>query len=144
MQTTTQLEQTRLMFLSGMFDETVRLLLDAQNYFSVYGPDDQQKATPVEKLVYTSEMSRITLRLSSVMAWLLARRAEYSGEITREQAVNQFRLAFTDVCLQELPEMQYVLPQAMCDLLGKSLELYRRASRLDNLIASEAPPATLH
>lgn len=142
MQLHTATPPTQLIFLAGMFDQTIHLLMDAQEYFTHYGPKDQQNVSPVERLVYSSEMSRITLRLSSVMAWLLARRAEYNGEITAEQAVRQFRLAFHEVCLKELPEMRYVLPEYMCTLLTRSLELYHRAARLDSLLAEQI--ATVH
>lgn len=131
---------TQFIFIGTMFDETMQLLVDAQNYFSHKGTLDQQKITGVERLVYSSEMSRITLRLSSVMAWLLSRRAEFAGEISREEAVQQFRLAFNDVCTQELPEMHHVLPKYMCTLMQRSLDLYRRALRLDTLISED----TLH
>lgn len=129
---------TPLIFLAGMFDETMRLLMDAQDYFSNHGPDDQQNATPVEKLVYSSEMARITLRLSSVMAWLLARRAQAGGDMIVTEGDEHFRLAFGDVCLKELPELSHVLPEAMCTLLARSLELYRRAARLDGLTIETA------
>jgi hypothetical protein len=132
---------TQLVFLSRMFDETMNMLLDAQEYFTHYAKLDMKDTTPVEKLVYSSEMSRVTLRLSSVMAWLLARRAESHGEITREEAATQFSLGFSDICLKDLPEMHHVLPSYMCELLTRSLELYRRAARLDTMIAEDA---TLH
>lgn len=127
---------TPLIFLAGMFDETMRLLLDAQDYFTQFGPGDQEKATPVEKLVYSSEMARITLRLSSVMAWLLARRAAHGGDDVVDN--EHFRLAFADICLKELPEVRQVLPEVMCALLGRSLELYRRAARLDEMLVDSA------
>lgn len=133
--TNTGTTPNNLIFFSTMFDETMKLLLDSHEYFSVYGPHDQAEAAPVEKLLYTAEMSRITLRLSSVMAWLLARRAEFAGQISREEAIAQFRLAFNDICLKEMPEMNQVLPSYMCELMGRSLHLYRRASRLDDMIA---------
>lgn len=142
MQTTAHNGETKLMFLSGMFDETMRLLSDAQDYFSAVGPQTETLESPVEKMVYSSEMSRITLRLSSVMAWLLARRAEYAGQISPEEAAERFRLAFADVCLKDLPEMHVVLPEGMCALLERSLELYRRAARLDSQIGEK--PATMH
>lgn len=128
-------------FVSRLFDETMRLLVDAQDYFEAYAGPDQHYATPVERLVYSAEMSRITLRLSSIMAWLMARRAEYAGEISREEAVSQFRLTFNEICLKELPEMHFVLPSYVCELLERSLDLYRRTARLDEMIAeSTAKP----
>lgn len=135
-----QLQQDRAgqpFFVTRMFDETMKLLIDAHNYFSILGPHDNNQSTPLEKLVYSAEMSRITLRLSSVMAWLLARRAEHAGNISRSEAVEQFRLGFSEICLQELPEMQQVLPRYMCELMERSYRLYERVARLDDMMATE-------
>lgn len=136
-------QDTPLLFVSSMFSETMNLLEEAHAYFSLYGLRSLAGASPIEKMVYSAEMSRITLRLSSVMAWLLARRAECAGEISRVEAAEQFRLAFHDVCLEELPEMQCVLPQAMCSMIDRSLRLYRRAAHLDELIIADIE-MTLH
>jgi len=126
-----------LMFFAGLYGDVVDLLLDAQDYFSAQGEAYQAKATPVERLVYSSEMSRVTLRLSSIMAWLMARRAEHAGQITPEEAATRFRLTYSDVCTKELPEMKHVLPKYMCMLIKRSLELYRRAERLDTMLAKQ-------
>lgn len=135
---------TPLVFLARMFDETMTMLLDAQDYFTHHAKHDLKNTSPVEKLVYTSEMSRVTLRLSSVMAWLLARRAESHGEITREEAATNFSLGFHDICLQDLPEMHHVLPKYMCELLSRSMELYQRAARLDGMMVENLEHATVH
>ncbi len=122
-------------FVSRLYGETVELLHLAEDYFSEHGATDQEHASPVERMVYSAEMSRVTLRLSAVMTWLLARRAEHAGKISREEAAQRFRLAFHDACMRELPEMHHVLPVGMCDLLERSLELYQRTARLDEMIA---------
>lgn len=137
MHVTANESNTQLIFMPGMFDETLQLLTDSHEYFSLYGPEDQARASDLEKMVYSAEMSRITLRLSSVMAWLMARRAEFNGQISREEAAAEFKLAFHDICLHNLPEMHHVLPAYMCGLMGRSLELYQRAARLDSMIGAE-------
>jgi len=40
--------------------------------------------------------------------------------------------------MQEMPEMHHVLPDMVCTLLGKSLDIYQRAARLDELLAEDA------
>lgn len=127
---------SKAVFFPGMFEEALTLLTDAQDYFTHTTPGTQE-ISALEKLVYSSEMSRVTLRLSSVLAWLMARRAEFAGQISREEAAAQFRLAFHEVCMKEMPEMRYVLPTTMCALLDRSLDLYRRAARLDSMITAE-------
>ncbi|MBV8940091.1 MAG: DUF1465 family protein [Alphaproteobacteria bacterium] len=133
------------LFVSRMFDETVQLLIESHEYLSTAG-GEVHYVTPVERLVYSAEVSRLTLRISSVMAWLLARKAEAAGQISRSDAVTQFRLGFREICLKELPAMHQVLPPPMCELLERSRDMYRRAMRLDRMILpeSETDCATVH
>jgi regulator of CtrA degradation len=122
-------------FMPRLFDETMALLVETRNYFLAKSKPDQDSLTNNAKLVYATEMSRISLRLSSVMAWVLARRAALAGEITQEQLKENFMLQFKDTCNFELPHGHMVLPQAVCDLLTRSRALYARISRLELLEA---------
>lgn len=117
--------------MPGVFDETMRLLMDAQEYFYISAIEDVHDLRPETKLVYTTEMSRITLRLSSIMAWLMVRRAVFSGKISAEEAATRYRLEYPDTCLTETPYAEALLPHGMCELLDKSHELYLRVHRLD-------------
>lgn len=132
-------------FITRMYDETLTLLTDAHAYFSYAGATDRAQYGQVERLIYTAEMSRITLRLSSVMAWLLAQRAEHAGQITREEANEHFSLSHVDICLQQMAEMRHTLPSAMCDLLERSYNLFNRALRLEGMLTEEEmKPVTVH
>ena len=78
--------QTR--FFSRVFDETLTLLTAARDYFTYAYPAAERGLAPSERMRLSCESMRITARLSQVMAWLLAQRAAFAGEISREEAAS--------------------------------------------------------
>lgn len=132
MNTATATRTPQLIFMPGMFEETMELLTQAQEYFLLFGTQEEEKLGDESKLVFTTEMSRITLRLSSIMAWLMVKRAVHAGKISAEEANSRYHLEFQDICLTETPYTEHLLPPFMNHLLGASLELYARVHRLDS------------
>jgi hypothetical protein len=130
---TKKVEDTQLIFMPRLYNETMNMLLDAQHYFTRYGADDQRQLNMVHKLVYTSEMSRITLRLSTVMAWIMARRAFHSGQISMQDILEHYRLEFEDVCLVEGYHFEHILPSYVMQLHDASRKLYARILALDTV-----------
>lgn len=120
-----------VVFMPGLFNETMQLLKDAHEYFYLFGEDDQARINTELKPLYSCEMSRITLRLSSIMAWLMAQRAVISGKITRDSAAQHYALDFQDICAVDNRALHGVLPSYVCFLLDRTLELYERVMRLD-------------
>lgn len=123
-----------MLFLPGIYNDTLRLLLEAHEYFHLYGQDDQQRLTNVQRLVYSCEMSRITMRLSSIMAWLMVRKAVFSGKIPMEDAIHRYPLDGREVSLHRNEEAESMLPSYINYLLEESFHLYSRVSRLDEMI----------
>ncbi len=126
-----------VVILPGLYDETLYLLAEAHDYFYTYGEPEQQKMTPRVRTMYASEMSRITMRLSCIMAWLMARKAVFIGKLTENEANKNYRLDCREVCLNQHIEAESVLPQGMTEILDKSYELYQRVARLDDLAVAE-------
>lgn len=122
-----------VLFMPGVFDETMQLLTDAHEYFHMFGTDDQNNIAAELRTLYSCEMSRITLRLSSIMAWLLVQRSVFSGKIAPEEA-HRYGLDFQHICLVDNRVLHGVLPSYVCFLLDRSLELYERVQRLDQQI----------
>jgi len=118
-------------FMSGLFNEAMQLLGEAHEYFLAFGEEDQARIDESLKTLYSCEMSRITLRLSSVMAWLMAQRAVFTGKITPEEAMKSYGLDFRNVCMVDNRMLHGILPSYVCFLLDRSLELYERVNRLD-------------
>jgi regulator of CtrA degradation len=66
------------------------------------------------------------------MAWLMTRKAVFTGKITETEAATRYRLDCRDVCLNQHIQAESVLPKKMTELLDKSYELYQRVARLDD------------
>lgn len=127
----------QLLFLPGVFNETLALLFDAHHYFQSRGIEEQTLLDSQSRPVYASEMTRITMRLTSVMAWIMVRRAIYAGRIEEEKAAHSYRLDGDNICLEHLPEKLSQLPYYLSYLSDRSHELYERVWRLDNLAYGE-------
>ncbi len=121
----------QVFFMPNVFNETCQLLQDARDYFQSYGAEDQEQCSVDVRAIYTSEMSRITLRLSTIMAWTIAQRAVHAGKISPEEAITYHGLTYQDACLVDSSVLHGILPTYVCYLLDRSFELYERVSRLD-------------
>lgn len=120
-----------VLFMPTVFNETMQLLHDAHEYFHMFGDDDRARIDTELKPLYSCEMSRITLRLSSIMAWLMVQRAVFSGKIEANEAALRYGLDFKDICMVDNRMLHGILPSYVCFLLDRSLELYERVYRLD-------------
>jgi regulator of CtrA degradation len=125
---------TATRFFGKTYDETMTLLVASRDYLANAQPADATGLKPIERLRVNCEAMRLTTRLTQIMAWLLAQRAVFEGEMTREMASSEeFRLAADDVCLAETETDTVVLPPRLCELLDESRRLYVRVARLDEL-----------
>lgn len=120
--------------MPGLYNETVQMLLEARHYFGAVWPHYEKRLTTLERLHFSSEMSRITMRLTCVMSWLSVQRAIAAGEMTREDAKREYPLDGDSLCLGCNIEGESLLPREMCRLLDRSLSLYERIHRLDHQI----------
>ena len=134
---TSAVNRENLLFMPGIYNETLKLLLMAHDYFYHNGHQDQSRLNARDRTLYASEMSRITMRLSCIMAWLLTRKALLSGKISLEDALSKYRLDCRDVCLVNNSDIIHIMPKFMSNLMVSTLELYERVSRLDDQIGEE-------
>lgn len=123
----------QLLFLPGVFNETLGLLFDAHQYFQSRGIEEQASIVPDKRPQFANEMTRVTMRLTSIMAWLMVRRAVYAGRIEEEKASDNYRLDGADTCLNHLPDVLAELPNYLIYLSERSLSLYERVHRLDKM-----------
>ena len=131
--TSSVIAQKNVVFMPSLFNETMQLLVDAHDYFQQFGTDDQSRIDPGLRTLYSCEMSRITLRLSSIMAWLMVQRAVFTGKIKEEDA-GAYALDFAEVCTVDNRMLHGILPSYVCYLLDRSRELYERVLRLDDQV----------
>lgn len=120
-----------LLFLPGVFNETLSLLFDAHHHFQMRGIEEQAAIEPARRMHYANEMSLVTLRLTSVMAWLMVRRAVYAGRIEEDTALTHYRLDGAESCLHNDTEALQDMPYYLRYLSERSHALYARIHRLD-------------
>jgi len=126
-----------VVFMPRVFDETMKLLTEAHEYFHLFGQDDQSRIENNLRTLYSCEMSRITLRLSSIMAWIMIQRAVFSGKLESHDAASRYSLDFQEICRVDNRVLHGVLPSYVCLLLDRTLELYERVLRLDEQIKNQ-------
>lgn len=126
-----QVNDPQLLFLPGVFNETMNLMFDAHQYFHSRGREEQASIEPECRTVYANEMSRVTLRLTSVMAWLMARRAIHAGRI-EQQKIDEYHLGEQAFCLTDNAKLLEAMPYYLNYLSNRSLKLYERIKRLDD------------
>jgi regulator of CtrA degradation len=126
-------------FFNRTYDEAISLAVEARDYIADRLADQRRAADVGDRLVYDSETLRLTTRIAQVVAWLLAQRALHEGELTREDLRgDQYRLEADDVCLDNDPEILEALPVELQSLMGRSLSLYQRIARLDEMVQRDA------
>src|SRR3546814_13409827 len=78
---------------------------------------------------------RITSRMTQIIAWMLCQRAVQSGEMTQERALSEeFAIGGDDVCLDDRWTDDGRLPPGIRGLLDRSLRLFVRVRRLDEML----------
>jgi regulator of CtrA degradation len=119
-------------FFGKTYGEAMSLLVEARDYLAHREPIDRAALVVEDRLRFCSETMRLTSRLTQLMAWLLAQRAVYEGEISQERALDgHSALAALDICMRD--EAAEMLPQRLASLLDRSHRLYIRVARLDEL-----------
>ncbi|MCI5049478.1 MAG: DUF1465 family protein [Rickettsiales bacterium] len=120
-----------LLFLPSLFHETIEMIMESYEYFEEHEQLDPNSIPPFLQSIYSTEMSRITMRLTSVMAWLMARKAVSTGQITAEEAESEYALDDNEFCLNHNHELTDIVPYQMNDLLVRSHAIYLRIWRLN-------------
>lgn len=121
-------------FFGRTYGEAMTLVVEARDYLAHREPIDRQAVAPNARLHISCETMRLTARLTHVMAWLLAQRAVYEGEIDQEAALaGQQALADLAICMGSAAQQVDELPSRLASLLDRSRRLYVRVARLDEL-----------
>lgn len=126
-------EQQQLLFLPSVFNETLDLLFDAHNYFQSRGVEEQSMIPAQYRPLFSHEMSRITNRLTSIMAWVMVRKAVCAGRIEEGMASENYRLDEEATPIEGTDEFVETLPYYIGYLSERTKELYERVERLDTM-----------
>jgi regulator of CtrA degradation len=111
------------------YHDTLMLLLRSESFLENYSSQTELHDKPLYEARIDCEMTRITARLTRVMAWLLAQKALYEGALPLEEAQSiKYQIVRDPFCLKDsLKGQERALPPTVKDLLSDSLDLYRRA-----------------
>jgi regulator of CtrA degradation len=129
--------QAEMTHFTRTYDETLDLIVEARNYMVHLRPADRRARASGDSLRLSCEALRVTSRLTQVMAWLMLQRAVQDGEITaREACAEKNRLSGQSVCLDDSCGEDSEIPPGLRSLLSRSLRLYQRISRLEEMVVA--------
>jgi regulator of CtrA degradation len=121
------------------YDEALDLIVEARNYMVHMRPSGRGRSSQVSSfdLRASCEALRVTSRLTQVMAWLMIQRAVCDGEISASEACEEKnRLSGQSVCLDSSASDDLGLPPGLRSLLRRSLHLYQRIARLEEMVVA--------
>lgn len=130
-------KNSNLLFMPTLFQEAMDIIFDSYEYFQIQDEQDDGQLSPQLHALIANEMSRITMRLTSVMAWLMARKAVAAGQLSDNEARDEYRINGADQCLEYHGEYAPYLPDYLNELLETSYRLYQRIWQLDKQIYGE-------
>ena len=123
-------------FIDRTFDEALALLEEVRSYILYEERSDRHALPPAARVRQSLEATRMTARLTNVMAWLLLQKAAAEGEIDKADAnKDENRLGGREACMDDTGAEDEELPQRMRDLLERSHRIYVRVARLDEMMA---------
>ena|ERR1700761_368305 len=130
--------QAEMALFTRTYDETLDLIVEARNYMVYNRPAGRRtRIAANENLRFSCEALRVTSRLTQVMAWLMLQRAVQDGEISAREACDEKnRLSGQSVCLDESALEDGEIPDGLQSLLSRSLSLYKRISRLEEMVVA--------
>lgn len=123
-------------FIDRTFEEALELLEEIRSYILYEERADRMDLPPAARVRQSLEATRMTARLTNVMAWLLLQKAAAAGEVDdAERAKDENRLGGREACMDDDASDDEALPERMRDLLAKSQRMYVRVARLDDMMA---------
>lgn len=124
-------------FFEKTYKDAIRLLERAQGYAQSDLHRQLELMEPLSALYVSSEVMRITARLTQVIAWLMAQKAASYGEISVQEATSKaYHPNNSTICLKQLDEkLAGHMPSMVVMLSDDSYRLYVRVTHLADLRA---------
>jgi regulator of CtrA degradation len=135
-------------FFEKTYREALDLLRETRDYLAYCHERDMRNLRPIDRLRFSLESTRLTARLTGIMAWLFVQKALEAGELTALEAARESHcLLRREVCLAgaapagdlagNAASAAAEMPRGLTSLLERSRRLYARIARLDELTARE-------
>jgi len=122
----------------ALFSDGMTLVEETASYLDGQGREDAKSLSRTAALAYASESMRLTTRLMQMTSWLLLQRAVNEGELTQDEANAEHRKVSMKV--QDVTRTEgtiEILPDALQDLIERSLRMQTRIMKL-NAVAADA------
>ena len=123
---------------AALFKEGMGLVEETASYLDGPGRQDSKKLERGAALAYATESMRLTTRLMQLASWLLLHRAVKEGEMSLAQANKEKTKVKLSLGDRADADTISLLPEALCDLIDRSLGLLDRVRRFDATIHSPA------
>ncbi len=128
-----------------IFQDGMGLVEETAAYLDGQGRKDAKRLDRHAAIAYATESMRLTTRLMQLASWLLLQRAVGEGEMTAEEAQKEkHRANLGDVSHTISERAKRVLPDELMGLIDRSIRLYERVIKLDEMLndpASREAPA---
>jgi regulator of CtrA degradation len=126
-------------FLDRTYDEALSLTRAARGCIASGLAAPKGNGSLPSTLTASFESLRLTVRMTQIMAWCLAQKAIFAGELTRDrETVEKFALGARELCLGgEEHAADEDLHNSFRNLLERSRALYVRVMRLDEMMHRE-------
>ena len=123
--------------INSFYTEAMLLADEARSYFDEAGRLDRNTLDPLARVGFACESLKVTTRIMHIVAWLLTQRAVESGELTATGGRRpERRLGHAQ---DSDPDVIAKLPESARKLIGSSIDLYARISRLDEGVLGDEP-----
>jgi regulator of CtrA degradation len=125
-------------FIDRTFDDALSLLEEVRSYILYEERSDRMDLPPAARVRQSLEATRMTARLTNVMAWLLLQKAAAAGEIEEQEPLKaENRLGGREACMDDAGVEDPDLPDRMRELLDRSHRMYVRVARPDDMMQGE-------
>ena len=122
-------------FTERLFQEAICLLHETREYMQWQAPLDLNTLSMQDSLFLSCEVTRVTARLTEIVAWLLAEKAQQMGQIPELNFSSRPRLSGDEICIADSCKTCPVsIPPKLYELLDKTRNLYIRLLRLEKML----------
>ena len=130
--------QTLDVFLDKAYDDGFALLLEVRDFLRDQKAAIDASLSPNERVLLTQELTRMTRRLTDIMAWLLLCRAVAAGEISQQESLSHVATRLDDELLDEPIAAHRKLPLNVRSMIGRTRRLYGDVVKLKEVTDSRA------
>jgi regulator of CtrA degradation len=128
---------------TAVFKEGMGLVEETANYLDGPGRQEARGLDRHGSIAYATESMRLTTRLMQLASWLLLQRALHAGELTKEEAISEkHRINLSDIGAGHTLQGSELLPEALRQLIQRSLRLHERILKLDSMLNTREQPAS--